>query len=321
MEKNLNYYRAIQNSIGCSDKSDWIRENTIRRLEQDFENPVDVETFMFWNFGKEMQTPVRLEVVDEKYSDVNGDVLKATSLLSTPLKVGNILYRPDIDEYYLCKESYKKSRMFYKCALVRCNYWMKWQDKNAKIYEYPVFEINSTQYNSGESGDKTITLGSSQHLVTITADENTILLDHGQRVFWDRNAVNPTVFKITQNDTTAMNYDKGLLKITIAEDERNPNRDSIENWLCDYYEVSEVTILYDGQSTIRAGGTKTLMVDTDKTVVWSVEGDIAAEIIPDGNSAKIKCPNNHSYIDKEIIVKAVVEEAEDICKLTVTGGV
>ena len=198
---------------------------------------------------------------------------------------------------------------------------MKWQDKNAKIYEYPVFEINSTQYNSGESGDKTITLGSSQHLVTITADENTILLDHGQRVFWDRNAVNPTVFKITQNDTTAMNYDKGLLKITIAEDERNPNRDSIENWLCDYYEVSEVTILYDGQSTIRAGGTKTLMVDTDKTVVWSVEGDIAAEIIPDGNSAKIKCPNNHSYIDKEIIVKAVVEEAEDICKLTVTGGV
>ena len=50
MEKNLNYYRAIQNSIGCSDKSDWIRENTIRRLEQDFENPVDVEIYVleFW---------------------------------------------------------------------------------------------------------------------------------------------------------------------------------------------------------------------------------------------------------------------------------
>lgn len=321
MEKNLNYYRAIQNSIGCSDKADYIRKNTIRRLEQSFENPVDVETFMFWKFGEEMQDQIRLEVVDEKYSDAGGDVLKVTSLLSSPLKVGDVLYRPDIEEYYLCKESYKKSRMFYKCALVRCNYWIKWQDNNAKIYEYPVFEINSTQYNSGESGDKTITLGSSQHLVTITADKNTILLDHDKRIFWDRNTVKPTVFKITQNDTTAMNYDKGLLKITIMEDEYNPDVDSIENWLCDYFKVSDVTIVYSGQPTIRIGGTKTLKVDTNKEVVWSIEGDITADITPDGNSAKIKCPNNQSYIGKKIMVKAVVDGAEGVCELTVTGGV
>ena len=321
MEKNLNYYRAIQNSIGCSDKADYIRKNTIHRLEQSFENPVDVETFMFWKFGEEMQDQIRLEVVDEKYSDAGGDVLKVTSLLSSPLKVGDVIYRPDIEEYYLCKESYKKSRMFYKCALVRCNYWIKWQDNNAKIYEYPVFEINSTQYNSGESGDKTITLGSSQHLVTITADKNTILLDHDKRIFWDRNTVKPTVFKITQNDTTAMNYDKGLLKITIMEDEYNPDVDSVENWLCDYFKVSDVTIVYSGQPTIRIGGTKTLKVDTDKEVVWSIEGDITADITSDGNSAKIKCPNNQSYIGKKIMVKAVVDGTEGVCELTVTGGV
>lgn len=321
MEKNLNYYRAIQNSIGCSDKADYIRKNTIRRLEQSFENPVDVETFMFWKFGEEMQDQIRLEVVDEKYSEASGDVLKVTSLLSSPLKVGDVLYRPDIEEYYLCKESYKKSRMFYKCALVRCNYWIKWQDNNAKIYEYPVFEINSTQYNSGESGDKTITLGSSQHLVTITADKNTISLDHDKRIFWDRNTVKPTVFKITQNDTTAMNYDKGLLKITIMEDEYNPDVDSVEDWLCDYFKVSDVTIVYSGQPTIRIGGTKTLKIDTDKEVIWSIEGDVTVDITHDGNSIKIKCPNNQSYIGKKIIVKAVVDGAEGVCELTVAGGV
>ena len=276
---------------------------------------------MFWKFGEEMQDQIRLEVVDEKYSDAGGDVLKVTSLLSAPLKIGDVLYRPDINEYYLCKESYKKSRMFYKCALVRCNYWIKWQDNNARIYEYPVFEINSTQYNSGESGDKTITLGSSQHLVTITADKNTISLDHNKRIFWDRNTVNPTVFKITQNDSTAMNYDKGLLKITIAEDEYNPNTDSIENWLCDYFKVSDITIVYSGQPTIRICGTKTLKVDTDKEVVWSIEGDIVVDITPDVNSVKVKCPNNQSYIGQKIIIKAVVDGAEGLCELTVTGGV
>lgn len=314
---------CLINSKGSNIKQSKINDGKLLMKNQFNKDVSYSPNFYIWKFGisEENMRHIPIKTFDEKYSSASGFLIKFNTLIDDTIQIGDVLFDSKKSIYWICIESYNIDEILGAGKLVRCNYWIKWQDKNAKVYEYPVFEINSTQYNSGESGDKTITLGSSQHLVTITADENTILLDHGQRVFWDRNAVNPTVFKITQNDTTAMNYDKGLLKITIAEDERNPNRDSIENWLCDYYEVSEVTILYDGQSTIRAGGTKTLMVDTDKTVVWSVEGDIAAEIIPDGNSAKIKCPNNHSYIDKEIIVKAVVEEAEDICKLTVTGGV
>lgn len=319
-------FKHMECLINC--KGGNIRQNKINDGKLLMKNQFDKDVsyspdFYLWSFGvsKEDMRNIPIKTFYEKYSLANGIMLKFNTLIDDTIQVGDVLYNSDKDTYWICTEYYDRDGILGAGKLTRCNYWIKWQDENAKIYEYPVFEINSTQYNSGESGDKTITLGSSQHLVTITADENTILLDHGKRVFWDRNTKNPTVFKITQNDTTAMNYDKGLLKITIAEDERNPNRDSIENWLCDYYEVSEVTILYDGQSTIRAGGTKTLMVDTDKTVVWSVKGDIAAEIIPAGNSAKIKCPNNQSYINKEIIVKAVVEEAEDICKLTVTGGV
>lgn len=305
-----------------------IRQSKINDGKLLMKNQIDKDVsyspdFYLWEFGvlKEDMKHVPIKTFDERYSAASGFLMKFNTLIDNTIRVGDVLYNSNSDIYWICIESYNRDNILNAGKLVRCNYWIKWQDSNAKIYEYPVFEINSTQYNSGESGDKTITLGSSQHLITITADENTILLDHGQRVFWDRNAVNPTAFKITQNDTTAMNYDKGLLKITITEDERSPHRDSIENWLCDYYEVSEVTVLYDGQPTIRAGGTKTLRVDTDKTVVWSVEGNIEAEIVPYGNSAKIKCLNNQSYIDKEIIVKAVVEEAEDICKLTVTGGV
>lgn len=336
MKKNLEYYRVIQNSIGCSDKADYIRKNTIRRLEQSFENPVDVETFMFWKFGEEMQDSIRLEVVDEKYSDAGGDVLKVTSLLSSPLEIGDVLYRPDIEEYYLCKESYKKSRMFYKCALVRCNYWIKWQDNNARVYEYPVFEINSTQYNSGESGDKTITLGSSQHLVTITADKNTILLDHGKRIFLDRNTTNPTVFKITQNDTTAMNYDKGLLKITIMEDEFDYKKDSIEKWICDYLKVPDaiedsnnktIEITCIGSPQIRSGGNdKTFTANADDVVEWLIISEDTYSrylvLTVEGNKCKIKCLSNEKMVGVAFVLKCIdVSGNEGEIEILIVGGV
>ena len=320
MKKDLAYYRAIQNSTGCKSKADWIRHNTIRNLESSFENPVDVEDFAFWTFNKKSNI-IRLEVVNEDYSAANGNIVEVTSLISFPVVIGDVLYRADTDTYYICTESYKKSRMFYKCVLTRCNYWMRWQDDKKNIFEYPIFEINSTQYNSGESGDKTMTFGSSQHLVTITADANTIALNHGKRFFWDRNTMNPTVFKITQNDTTAMNYDKGLLKITITEDQYNSKTDSIENWLCDYFPTSTITITYKGSPTIRVGSTKTLTVDTNETVAWSIENDIGATIVPDGNTAKIKCPYDIDCVGKKIVVTATVGESSGQCVLTVTGGV
>ena len=235
--------------------------------------------------------------------------------------VGDLLYDKKRNLYWICIESFDRDEILCAGKLVRCNYIMKWQDNDKNTFEYPVFEINSTQYNSGEFSDKTMTLGSSQHLITAIADENTIALNHGHRFFWDRNTVDPTVFKLTQNDTTAMNYDKGLVKITVTEDQYNPKTDSIENWLCDYFKVSTVTIVYSGNPTIRVGGTKTLNVDTTETVTWSVESDVGATITPNGDSVKVKCPNDMSFVDKTITVKATVGSDVGECVLTITGGV
>ena len=109
--------------------------------------------------------------------------------------------------------------------------------------------------------------------------------------------------------------------IVLTEDQYNPKTDSIENWLCDYFKVSTITITYTGNPTIRVGGTKTLKVDTTDTVTWSVESDIGATITPDGNSVKVKCPNDSSFVDKTITVKATVGSDVGECVLTVTGGI
>ena len=277
---------------------------------------------VFWQFGVDVGDleSVPIKTFNEKYSAANGINLQFDALNDSPIVVGDLLYDKRRNLYWICIESFDRDEILCAGKLVRCNYIMKWQDDDKNIFEYPVFEINSTQYNSGEFGDKTMTLGSSQHLITAIADENTIALNHGHRFFWDRNTVDPTVFKITQNDTTAMNYDKGLVKITVTEDQYNPKTDSIENWLCDYFKVSTVTITYSGNPTIRVGGTKTLNVDTTETVTWSVESDVGATIRPDGNSVKVKCPNDMSFVDKTITVKATVGSDVGECILTITGG-
>lgn len=278
---------------------------------------------VFWQFGVNVDEleSVPIKTFNEKYSAANGINLQFNALIDFPIVVGDLLYDKRRNLYWICIESFDRDEILCAGKLVRCNYVMKWQDESKNIFEYPVFEINSTQYNSGEFGDKTMTLGSSQHLITAIADENTIALNHGHRFFWDRNTIDPTVFKLTQNDTTAMNYDKGLVKITVTEDQYNPKTDSIENWLCDYFKVSTVTITYSGNPTIRVGGTKTLNIDTTETVTWSVEGDVGATIIPNGNSVKVKCPNDMSFVDKTITVKATVGSDVGECVLTITGGV
>ena len=316
MIKNIDYYRSIHNATGCKTRKEMEVGAIHKRLKRDFDKTLDVETYENFLTGE----TIDLNINRQTKSEVSGYQKEFTSLITAPVQHGDTFYNEDEGLYWICTEVMCKSGLYYDGKLTRCNNILKWQDENKHIFEYPVFDINSTQYNSGEFGDKTMTLGSSQHLLTVVADENTIALNHGHRFFWDRNTVDPTVFKLTQNDTTAVNYDRGIVKLTVTEDQYNPKTDSIENWLCDYFKVSTVTITYSGNPTIRVGGTKTLNVDTTETVTWSVESDVGATITPDGNSVKVKCPNDMSFVDKTITVKATVGSDVGECVLTITGG-
>ena len=320
---SFKHMKTLIDNKGGNIRQSKINDGKLLMDNQLMSDPSYNPNMVFWQFGVNVDELefVPIKTFNEKYSAANGINLQFNALIDSPIVVGDLLYDKRRNLYWICIESFDRDEILCAGKLVRCNYIMKWQDDNKNIFEYPVFEINSTQYNSGEFSDKTMTLGSSQHLITAIADENTIALNHGHRFFWDRNTVDPTVFKLTQNDTTAMNYDKGLVKITVTEDQYNPKTDSIENWLCDYFKVSTVTITYTGNPTIRVGGTKTLKVDTTDTVTWSVDSTISATIIPDGNSVKVKCPNDSSLVDKTITVKATVGSDIGECVLTVTGGV
>lgn len=307
MTKDINYYRAIHNAVGCKTRKDMEINSIHKRLERDFHNTLDIETFT--NFLTE--DTIDLNINKQTRSDVAGYQKDFTSLISAPVEHGDTFYNEQEKTYWICTEVMCKSGLYYDGKLTRCNSFLKWQDGSGKIFEYPVFDINSTQYNSGVQSDKVLTLGSTQHMLTITADENTIALKHDKRFFNDRNTKSPTVFKLTQNDTTALNYDKGLLHLTITEDEYNPNTDSIENWLCDYFKpkVSQpIEITYTGNPIIRVGGSaKTFAANTTEAVTWELitvtEQSKYIIMTTTDNKCKIKCSNNELLIGSSIKLK------------------
>lgn len=283
-------------------------------MENQFEtDPSYNEYFVIWEHDVEaddfVEQPIKL--YNRKYSSANGYTVQFETLIDKTIPIGTVLYDTDEKIYYLCTESFNKDRILNNGKLTRCNNFLKWQDDSGKIFEYPVFDINSTQYNSGVQSDKIMTLGSTQHMLTITADENTIALEHDKRFFSDRNIKHPTVFKLTQNDTTALNYDKGLLHLTIMEDEYDPDTDSIENWLCDYFKSNSPTpieIAYTGNPIIRVGGSaKTFTANTAEIVTWELitvaEQNKYITMTVTDNKCKIKCSNNELLIGSSIKLK------------------
>ncbi len=209
-----------------------------------------------------------------------------------------------------------------KCVLHQCNYILKWQNTTKDIIYCPASIENASQYNTGEEGNKILMLGYNQLMAYVSLDDDTVVIDRNLRLFVDYNKVNSIPYKVTRPDTVAFSYGKNrVMCLVLTEDQYNPKTDSIENWLCDYFKVSTVTITYSGNPTIRVGGTKTLKVDTTETVTWSVESDIGATITPDGNSVKVKCINNIDYVGKTVTVKATVGNSTGECLLTVIGGV
>lgn len=285
--------------------------NDGRRLmsEQLMTDP-SYQEFEIWEFGVEPENFIKqpLKLYDRKYSSANGFTIKFETLWDKNIPIGTTLYDAKHGEYFICVESFDKDDILNNGKIVRCNGWLKWQDDNANVYEYPIFDINSTQYNSGVEGNKIMTLGSTQHMLSITADENTISLRHDKRFFVDRNKTDPTVFRLTQNDTTALNYDIGVVHLTVSEDQYNPDTDSIEEWICDYKKPispTDIEITYIGRPYIRIGGSyKTFTANTTNSATWSISAtpDVQSciTLTPEigKNVCKVKCSQNESIIDK-----------------------
>ena len=200
----------------------------------------------FWELGiksYENKEPIKIRLYNRKFSNANGVMVKFQTLFDTPIIVGDIIYDSKADEYLICTESFNIDDIHWQGKFTLCNWILKWQNKNGDILEYPCNNINSTQYNSGEQSNKQFTIGSSQHIITLPCDENTVVLSNPQRFFLDKNSISPTSFIVTQNDSTSYNYGKkGLVKLTVTEYAKDNKTDRIDLGICDYIEKDNAEI-------------------------------------------------------------------------------
>lgn len=142
---------------------------------------------------------------------------------------------------WLCLNSYSFHKLYCKATFMSCDWKLYWQSETGEIRSMYVVDQNSTQYNSGESGNSTVTIGAAQHMLKMQCTDTTVLFDSPMRFAIDKNIKSPTCYKVTQNDNSSYNYGKGLCCVTVTEDRRNNETDKLvtldngtQVWICDY---------------------------------------------------------------------------------------
>ena len=146
---------------------------------------------------------------------------------------------------WLCMNSYSFHKLYCRATFMSCDWKIYWINENGELKNQYVIDQNSTQYNSGETSNSTMTLGSAQHMLKMQCNDDTIILDSQMRFAIDKNIKKPTCYKVTQNDNTAYNYGKGLCCVTVTETPLNTESDKLitlddgtQVWICDYVEVT-----------------------------------------------------------------------------------
>ena len=192
----------------------------------------------FWIAGENPQkgNHVYIKFYDRKYSSANGNTKLFLTHNNDKIEVGDYIYDEEENTYWICTESFHVDNIHYEGKFTQCNWHLRWQRPDGTILEYPCLDLNSTQYNSGESGNNTLKLGSAQHMEKVQANSDTISLSSPQRFYISRD--NSIPYVITQNDTTASNYGKGICNITVTQDVRREDKDRPDLGICDYIDPS-----------------------------------------------------------------------------------
>lgn len=260
---------------------------------------------------------IDIRLYKRAFSNANGETVSFQTLNDTPITVGDIIYDSLHDKYMICTESFDIDCIHWQGKFTVCNWILKWQNKDGDILEYPCHDINSTQYNSGEQSNKLFTLGSSQHMVTLPCDDNTVVIKSPQRFFLDRDHDHPTTFIVTQNDSTSYNYgNKGLVRITMAESQHNPKTDRVDLGICDYFEkevlvkdnadekfISKSVISYTS-SVIKSGGSPQTFAGN----FFDGDGNEILDVVPHWN---IICDFSDALYVEEIDNKLLISIDDD----------
>ena len=268
---------------------------------------------------------IDIRLFGRKYSSANGYTTQFEVQADDKPDIGDYYFEQELNQYWICTELHSVNHIHVSGKLTMCNWFLKWQNNKGEILEYPCNDINSTQYNSGEAGDKTMTLGSAQHMATVQATPDTIGIRSPLRFFVSRDYSIP--FKVTQNDTISNNYGNGLCKITLTQDQLNLKVDRPDLGLCDYKpprplppkpdETTDLSAIIYGNNKLKNGFKREYSVDfrnskdekvTDVSFSWNIVADFTIKQEVNGDTI-ILFVDNEDYIGSSFLLQVIVNDA------------
>jgi hypothetical protein len=202
------------------------------------------------------------------------------------------------------------------CQIQKCNYTINIQSiTDGSILSYPCIDESSS--NIGIDENKVISTGSAIHHIKLPFDSETCNIKIDDRFFIDRNrnAKVPMVYKVTQVNNTEFNYgDKGLIELTLTQNQYNSETDSIEKWICNYYATPTPVPVGNTYSEIQINGDLVIgsgqrvltctLYNADKTINTTVE-PVWNIVIPSGFGSYVKAEpdltDKHKYYIEAVL--------------------
>ena len=330
---SLDSYKLTRKYSYSDPRKEMLREKK-QQVHSLYDFAMDREDDTLLNGNPFIKSP---RIFDRKFVDnVHHKITVETILDEDFIECGDYLEYDGM--VWLCLNSYSFHKLYCRATFMSCDWKIYWINANGELKSQYVIDQNSTQYNSGESGNSTMTLGAAQHMLKMQCNDDTILLDSPQKFAIDKNIKKPTCYKVTQNDNTSYNYGKGLCCITVSETQLNQETDKLitledgtQVWVCDYIETSTPTpptsnpdetadlsakITFKGAQELKIGGNyKTLtgsFVDKDGNTtsdigVWDV-------ITID----ELKPYVNYTYTDNILKIKILENDFADSGKVRIT---
>lgn len=226
------------------------------------------------------------------------------------LKAGMYIYYDDA--YWLVTSNPRNNKSYEKCVMNKCNWLLKWQDKNGNIIERWSVITSAAKYNNGEKVTNAIVVGSDQFLIQLPIDDASIYVNRGVKFFIDYNTENPTTYELT-NPLNVINYygeNNGTTYWIAKETQYSPTETELELGVCNYVEpttTTPTTVTLEGLDTIRVGIKGVYKVDGVTSFTITITGSVAfSKNVVDENTITL-CVSDDDYIDEVFTINVIVD--------------
>lgn len=229
---------------------------------------------------------------------------------------------------------------YLSARMSRCQYVLRWQDKNGNIIEKYGYASDATKYSNGEYSTDNFTIGDNQYSLIIPIDDDTRKLKRGMRFAMDFDDADvPDVYelsnrKVKVNDESMYNRGGTMTVILTLRlfDEQRDKQVLLQNgkivWICDYTEPikeeesietpSSITGIINGSDTLRYGQWKTFSASILNEAQEKVDMPYTLNVVCNFvNKLTIINNNDHSlkiriqdenYIDSSFILQLIINE-------------